>query len=431
MGSISALQVFVAFVALTMITCCFEWIFRQQEYYRPVEVRAKEHRAIADFSFLNAQTLDERLILRSKPNARLVMAFDIENSFTTSDKHVHQAFLKKAQDAVRLVRTEDWVKLGGVTRAILNFCLGYFKDELPYTPLASVVRLVSFSLILHVLFGIEPSRVDVDEARKATEAINRLWIQSKNHHSVPSVYDKILLHNALNKLLPHESFSTDRPHPLDLIMPAYETLWRVVLLTFVSIASQNRDPDTAEELREAIANVPQCFCRDNDAEMRALAIAKEGLRLYPPTKRIYRATSTVEGESSVVAADVESCHRDRRVWGPDALQFRPSRFHAWSCVDPAYVARPLAPSKRLPVSDVQRLSYFPFGVGKNRCPAEAGFGDRIIALLVVELTRRFGTRQTGLKIHFGQVEDQQWFSTTLPSGRSDMEGWILEVTGHN
>lgn len=140
-----------------------------------------------------------------------------------------------------------------------------------------VLRLVSFSLVLRVLFDVQLSAVDPDEARKATDAINRLWIQSKNRHFIPSPYDKRLLKNALERLLPDEFLRDECTSPLNLIMPAYETLWRVVLLTFVSIASRAVDPSTMEELREAVKNVPECFCQNNDAEMRALSIAKVSL----------------------------------------------------------------------------------------------------------------------------------------------------------
>ncbi|KAJ8130477.1 hypothetical protein O1611_g3153 [Lasiodiplodia mahajangana] len=368
----------------------------------------RRYRRIADFSFLHAKTLEDQLKLRAKPNARLIAAFDINNSFTTDDIHVHDKFLKRAKNIIHLVHTEDWIKLGEVSKTVVDCCLNHFKDDLPYIPLASFVRVFSFSFVLHTLFGIEPMEVDLDQVNKATGAIHRLWIESKKKHFVPSLYDKKLLNNALERLLPEETMSDDRPRPLDLIIPAYETLWRVVLLTFVSVAVRNLDPATEEELQEAVRNVPQCFFQKNDIEMRALAIAREGLRLYPPTKRIYRATSTADGDSGIVFANVLACHRDRSAWGADALEFKPRRFHN------------LPHGKEGP-------SYFPFGVGRHRCPASAGYGEKIIVLLVIELARCFGTRRTGLKIHFGDVELQQRVSTPLPSSRGDMENWVLEL----
>ncbi|KAI1419363.1 hypothetical protein F5Y12DRAFT_789120 [Xylaria sp. FL1777] len=371
-----------------------------------------KHRRIADFSFWNAPTLDDRLKIRAKPNGRLITAFHLNNSFTTTDVHVHQEFLRKAKRAIRLVHTDDWINLGKVTRTSLDFCLKYFKDVQPYMPLASLVRLVSFSVVLHVLFKLDPSEIDLDEARKATEAINRLWIQSKSRKSNPSLYDQKVLQNALEILLPKEFPCDDRTHPLNLIMPAYETLWRVVLLTFTSVASLNVNRRTAEELQDAVENVPQCFCQKNNTEMRALAIAKEGLRLYPPTKRIYRA----DGDRYSIAANVEAWQHNATIW-PNAISFDPTRFHNWEYGGTVNIPREIT---------LRRLSYFPFGVGRHTCPAAAGFGDRIITLLVVELTRRFGTRQTGLKIHFDNIVHGV-FVDLLPTGRSDMENWVLEL----
>ncbi|KAI1756822.1 cytochrome P450 [Xylaria castorea] len=428
MSSVSVLAVFLALVASALVARCIQWFHERSQCRRLVGHQIEKSRQIADFSFLNAKALEDRLRLRAKPNTRLVMAFGLDNSFTTYDRQVHQEFLKRAKNAIRLVHTEKWIKLGEDTRTVLDLCLHRFKDELPSVPLAPMLRLVSFSLVLRVLFDVELSTIDLDEATKATDAINRLWIQSKNRHFIPSAYDKKLLNNALGRLLPHESLHDDCTGPLNLIMPAYETLWRVVLLTFVSIASRAVDPGTMEELQEAVKNVPQCFCKNNDAEMRALAIAKEGLRLYPPTKRIYRAMSTTDDEGGVVVADVEACHRDWDVWGNDALQFKPTRFHNWSHED-ATKTSGHATQLGLHTRDREKLSYFPFGVGKHLCPAAAGFGEKMIALLVVELTRRFGTRQTGLEIHFGDVEIQQRVCTPLPSGRSDMENWVLEAKG--
>jgi hypothetical protein len=65
---------------------------------------------------------------------------------------------------------------------------------------------------------------------------------------------------------------------------------------------------------------------------------------------------------------------------------------------------------------------------EHGCPAAAGFGERIITLLVIALVRQFGTRETGLNMYFGnEVLQQQGSSSPLPSGRSEMENWVLEV----
>ncbi|KAF2972401.1 hypothetical protein GQX73_g1189 [Xylaria multiplex] len=246
----------------------------------------KEHKKIADFSFLGATTLGQRLKVRAKPNNRLILAFKLDNSFTTCDQRVHQEFLGEAKNAIGRVHRDSWVNFGAVVQTILNSSLKYLEDAPPYVPLASLVRVVSFSFVIHVLFGIEPSGIDLGEVKNATEAINRLWIQSKDANSIPSLRDQTLLDRALEILFRDEFPHNDHTRPLNLIMPAYETLWRVVLLTFVSIANQNEDPQTTKELQEAMKNVPQCFGQRDDAEMRALAIGK----VSPP----YPSRSTYE-----------------------------------------------------------------------------------------------------------------------------------------
>jgi len=283
---------------------------RRVTSHRIIINRVKDTRCIADFTVFNARSLEERLHLRAKPNARLVHAFGLNNSFTTTTKDVHTQFVKRAKDAIQACGTDDWRRFSEVTKRILNSSIDYFSDELPYLPLAhsmfsrfisflihskkanlpvdnrvfpnseianrpKVVRIMSFGLVLHALFDVEPSEIDVQDARTATEAINRLWAQSKECGSAPSPYDKKRLDNALRRLLPqHYPSVTTEGNPLNLIMPAYETLWRVVLLTFVSVTGRGVDPSTSKEFLQAINNVPGCLNRNDDAERHALAIAK-------------------------------------------------------------------------------------------------------------------------------------------------------------
>ncbi|KAI0433835.1 hypothetical protein F5Y09DRAFT_338202 [Xylaria sp. FL1042] len=410
-GSMPGIFRTVVFLGLSYLCYSFMYRYGYRVYVDFVLGQVKKHRRIADFSLWSERTLECRLKVRAKANSRLVTAFHLNNSFTTDDVHVHQGFLRKAKNAIRLTCTDDWIQLGVVTRTSLDLCLKHFDDGLPYIALASLVRVVSFTVALHVLFKIDPSEINLDEARKATEAINRLWIQSKDHQSILSLYDQRVLNNALERLLPKEFPCDDRSHPLNLIMPAYETLWRVVLLTFVEVAGRNVNPRTEKELHDAVENVPQCFNRRNDSEMRALAIAKEGLRLYPPTKRIYREYAV----GCLVAANVELWQRHPYIWS-NPLNFNPMRFHNWHQESAADI-----PGKDSP----KRLSYFPFGIGRHTCPAAAEFGEKIVTLLVVEFARRFGTKQTGLKLHIGSIAFQQ--HRPLPTGRSDMESWVLEL----
>lgn len=71
----------------------------------------------------------------------------------------------------------------------------------------------------------------------------------------------------------------------------------------------------------------------------------------------------------------------------------------------------------------------PFGVGKNACPAANGFGRRIIATLVVVLLARLGSSESGARVWFGDGRLDGDAKTPLPTGRDDMEGWVVSLDG--
>lgn len=96
-------------------------------------------------------------------------------------------------------------------------------------------------------------------------------------------------------------------------------------------------------------------------------IVAEGLRLYPPTKRIYRQMETEE-----VAVDIEYLHRNIDEWGDDALEFVPSRW-ATSATE-----------------GVEKRGYIPFGAGRFECPARPHFWPFTIGILVGVLMAKFG-----------------------------------------
>ncbi|CAH0045738.1 unnamed protein product [Clonostachys solani] len=137
---------------------------------------------------------------------------------------------------------------------------------------------------------------DYEKLDWSTQTINDLWLQSK---SKGPQNNRLLskLRDELQSLLPEE-----RDDPLALILLAYETLWRAVLLTYVHVAFRYIDEDTKFMLQE----IPNEF---HDTEQvgfdkNIIRLSQEALRIYPPTKRIYRASWF-----GVVAADVESLTR--------------------------------------------------------------------------------------------------------------------------
>lgn len=112
----------------------------------------------------------------------------------------------------------------------------------------------------------------------------------------------------------------------------------------------------------------------SDRGVSAAQIVCEALRLYPPTRRVYRSYQSSTGTFYTVAADIESTHRATVLWGDDALVFLPER---WSS---------------LPDSKEWSNEWFlPCGCKPLACPArqeEKGnspFGLSMVGLLVGSL----------------------------------------------
>jgi len=104
-------------------------------------------------------------------------------------------------------------------------------------------------------------------------------------------------------------------------------------------------------------------------------IARESLRLYPPTRRVRRAYRTSSGEEYEAAADIEGMHRDTYPWDSDALDCNPERWTEERCE-----------------LKWQNQWFLAFGATPFRCPAKRdfdnvpSFGVAMIALLVGVLT---------------------------------------------
>ncbi|RYP79353.1 hypothetical protein DL769_003034 [Monosporascus sp. CRB-8-3] len=403
-------------------------------YKRLQDARAlvADARAIAAFNIASVRlTTVDRLALRAIPNRRLVEAFGIDNSFTTTDTKHHTDFLTQATQKIQSVDSRGWARLFDVAQGAMGLAEAHVRSESPgagsQIPLARLVRISTFITVLNILFGVKPGDIAIQDIVTATDLINTLWVLSKDCSNKSLLaMDKQRLRMTLDymlRTLGEPGGDERRFNPLNLIIPAYETLWRVVLLTFLAAAFRTSDPDTVRWFRDVMHSVPSCLERDRgstregDAEKIALAFAKwdprtanntqEGLRLYPPTKRIYRGPPPDGPQRRAWRADIERCHRDPAIWGTDALRFDPLRFFS--------------------LTEDQKHAYMPFSVRPHECPAErGGFGERAIVLLVVVLARRLGTRESGLLVRFNDaVLDGDDADMPLPNARDAAERWVV------
>lgn len=381
-------------------------------------------RAIVDFRFFSPHgpPLPDaaiRLQLRAEANARLVRAFGIENSLTTSSVHVHKQFYDKATALINEANHNPgrWLKLYDLAGGVLKQDIVDAVLSAQPLGLADCVRKMCLSVVLADNFGEEAIVfVERDLLGKIAGKVNEVWVRSKCEEGGGGGRDEGLEeminglglrgHRGQGEVLRVEEV-------LGIIMPQYETLWRVVLLTFVT--AFHRQP--RQENVKRVEGVPGCLGKGDEEALKLAMVSavfsvegdveltlweQEGLRLYPSNKRIYRARGI--GMEGQVSADLEACHRHADIWGDDALKFRPERFDG--------------------LSDLQKRAYFPYSMGRHKCPAVKVFGNRMITMLVVVLSRVMSPAVG--KVTFGDAKLDGDVGAALPTGRDELEAWVME-----
>ena len=351
---------------------------------------------------------------RGKPNKRLVTAFGVDNAFTTSNEEYRIVFRKYARIKLGKIVDARWKGIAEIASKLVHQKIegerSQFKGE--GMSLVPFVQTITLSISLHVLFGLDPHGLEEELVSLATEEINKLWIASKKDPmDADTVAErKTSLEDALRKLSPDFDF-TPQATPLNYILPAYETMWRIVLHTFIEVSF--RDAPLAFQWRETL----QLFLNDptkqefidlpKETQVSVEFMVQEALRLYPPTRRVHREFKFAETEKSIILkADIEKCHRDESVWGSDSKRFLPSR---WNKLD-----------------DEAHKSFMPFGGGEFRCPARHSFGPRMIGVLVAVFAGAIPSDEWRITESGGAGTDVEWAEGPLESGREAYGSLKLE-----
>ncbi|KAK4095850.1 hypothetical protein N658DRAFT_481619 [Parathielavia hyrcaniae] len=354
--------------------------FRRQWRARRIREWVQAQRRIASFQYADSPEIDERLRLRAVENRRLKAAFGIDNSLTTSSPSTHKRFLQTSNGLLS-GKGRSWEQL---YRRAETFLKQETQDR-ARLPLAQTVRCMVLAVVLSDSFGVDPASIPRRDLVTVTEEINKQWMLSKCDPDglAPSALLNATIASISRHMAPQVVARHGEGAPeevLGLLMPQYETLWRVVLLTFAT--AYHHQPAAHPDAVQRTADVPACL-GDPAREKEALKLAKEGLRLYPSNKHLYRAHAPSHASNlssnpnpkpksaPPLAADISTLHRHPSIWGPDALAFRPARFDGTS------------------LTELQREAYVPFSVRPHRCPAGAGngFGELMVLVLVCALGR--------------------------------------------
>ena len=319
-------------------------------------------------------TIPDLLLARSKPNVRLVHSFGLQNTFVSADSVVRKQFVTRARDILRQ-HTRHFAAFPDIVRGVVAGSALRLQSPSrePSIPFATFIQVVTLRIVVGSLLGGNVPEDTDDETVFVVEAINDLWtLSKKNSHSPPTA-----LLESLNMHL-HQWMPELYERPLDYVIPAYETMWRVIAVT-VAHAIHDRGACAAFSAYLESPNQDQ-FVRFEDARPQqpsVEAFISEVLRLHPPSRGLARAAAPVRWfkflswaqPAMTHVADIEALHKDAAIWGSDATVFDPMRFHA----------------SRL--SYCQKHAFIPFSCGPLRCVAfkEAPRFAAIVAAAVLEI----------------------------------------------
>ncbi|KAF8589698.1 hypothetical protein K439DRAFT_300524 [Ramaria rubella] len=342
---------------------------------------------------------------RAIPNARLIRAFGIHNSaFTSPSTEVWNAFRKNSKARLRAFESQDkWDILREVIEGAIEF---YLPDAHLSGDYGAFMQAIVFVTVLSAFFE-QPDPVSFPEAssvRFVTEGISTLWMASKSptFRSGSPILARINQH--LHEWLPDDPKDPFCNNPLEIILPAYETLWRLVADAYVYLEGSPNyilplldffDNPTANQFRTpAVEETPT-----------PQDIINEVLRLHPPTKRIKRNIPTpssppwarrlfaatgfsCEVSDNTVAADIEALQRSS-VWAPSPHDFDAMRHKA--------------------STEAQRECFMPFGAGPLKCVASS-LAPRLAGVIIAGVLKR---------------EDVQLIRGESKGGREGWAGWKI------
>ncbi|TFY64221.1 hypothetical protein EVJ58_g2756 [Rhodofomes roseus] len=338
----------------------------------------------------------DHLSSRALANARLARAFNINSTFVNSDVAAHGAFTKFAT-ALISPRNLPWGRLAYVAKQMVSVHLlcTNFPSIVAFDTL---IRRITLHVILVALLAgyVDESAIEVDDLDLVAVGINKIWTLSKSSTYCPELLEEVNLR--LRRWLPTYD------NPIEIIIPTYETMWRVVAVA-VSLAY---DDVEATRLFAALLKQPtnEQYRNLADNSISVDNFMQEVLRLYPPTRRISRVMPVTSPSiltkllpqfftrQLTVAADIEALQRDS-CWASSLGEFDPARHHPQRC------------------TRQQPRTLLAFGAGKLTCVAK-NWAPQAAAILVAAILDQVGLEKD-LNIKAGRAV----------GGREGWEGWSV------
>jgi hypothetical protein len=390
------------------------------------------------------------------PNQELRKIFGIDNGFTNPDKPSKTGFTQKAEKVMLAAMIVNYNNPDGDWVDLRRHALTYFDEYMRLNgtrtvKLAELTQYITLKMSLCYLFdgAHEALKSDsqFDDVIYISKRTIELWIKSKQRNLTEGERllwkDETKLHDALRRVIYSAptvgigGFSDDittvdpeipSQNPMNLLLPAYETTWRVVMRCFLEVqhrGAQNKtiwtaflenylnDLENANSMRNDAFHKPTEI---NDGVIRPVEIVKEALRLYPSTRRVHRLFDDKE-----VKADIEACHRQEMLCGHDPDAFRSERWQTlcFEARQARYDKQGRTPKelKDKLKSEEERLGYMPFAYF---CAADhpntREFASKMVALLVAVLCSGLGDEWV-----MKDIDSLPPYGTPLQSDRAEYE----------
>ncbi|KAE9988306.1 hypothetical protein EG328_011679 [Venturia inaequalis] len=324
---------------------------------------------------------------RATSNQRLVTVFGIDNAFTTFDSQRKSDLVGEANHKVKNMSDEEWQQLAHRTAYWAASKIN--STDTQRLDLTEFAQSLTMKVSLSLLFDLGAELLESEEAEDhiafIAKEINRLWLASKIDPITEKWEEQSRFHKALHHVTnssktrvaecPH--FADPKENPLNWILPAYESMWRIVLTTVRQVYFYT-DGYESKVMRRFLEEPCRRTFRNEDKVCSTSAhhVIKECLRLYPPIRRIGR-TLPENGEAKHIKADIRQCQRNHLL-----ADFEPDEFHPkrWEYIEAQY--RDTGDAKSL--SDFEeQLGFLPFGSAPFKCPAgKSNFAFRMIGILV-------------------------------------------------
>jgi hypothetical protein len=335
------------------------------------------HRSVGSIrAFLHPSNkgIRELLTERARANDHLRKGMGLDNTFVSPDLAVHKKFTMQVRELIKTPQAR-WTDFRELTTQAIHAELANSESGALFD---RFVQCVTLRVVLVGIMGVNIAvdSLDSESIVVVVDGITQLWSLSKN----PGPSSRKLLVQLkyhLRRLVPDEDTF---PNPLNFVVPAWETLWRVIA---TAIAYTHDDPRLRGLFLDLYVNPKEEVFRAEQRDgVSVKGVVDETMRLHPPSRHISRMQprlrwSWVPGvllnamehlwpgtqfQFQRGYADVEEVQRSG-VWGDDAHVFDPTR-HS---------------TGRLREGQAETMS-FSFGFGPLRCVA-ASWAPMAVAVI--------------------------------------------------